>query len=305
MKTRFFVIIILLINFVSVNSQVINCFPVTINYPKDITGISLFPVDYGVGVQRYFLCNTDNSSKYYVFDSENITFEVALIKPGFQYIGFKGNILIGYNKLNDSILFVDYSTQRAVQSNMFPNEYLEILKYIGREGLSTTNTRLSINQNGVLAYVDQGESVVTLLSYDSDTLSRLDIPIHFDHGLFQWTDANNLLIANANVIDDCGTMIFNTQSYHYDTQTITPLKNEPSAFAESIFYYSDKGYIFKMGNKLMFGEDFSSPITTVALPYDIQYVYEVTMLSKNRILLTAEFNKPGCHPFLIFEIDQY
>lgn len=295
------IILLLLISHCAI-SQEMKYHIIPTNYPIGARlSCSVISNENGSEWQRFFLFNDVKRNKYYVFDSYNITFEEAYITSDFHYIGFSGNVLIGYCEKNDSLSFIDYSTKQTIQLNSYSNNFVRILKYVGKKGLSTSNIRFSISKNGVLAFVDQGKSVLTFVEYNSDTLSRIDIPIHYDHGLFQWVDTNNLYIANANVIDDHGSMMFNVTTYNYNTKSLLSSK----FFSESIFYHFDKGYLFKKGEKLMVGEDFSKPAIILTLPADILYIYEAIPLSENRFLISAERNKLGSSPFIIMEVDKF
>lgn len=301
---KYLTIILLLISHCAI-SQEMKCHIITTNYPVGSRlSRSVISDEKGLERQRFFLFNDASCNKYYVFDSYNIMFEEACTTSDFQYIGFSGNVLIGYCDKNDSLSFIDYSTKQAIQSNSYSNDFIRILKYVGQKRLSVSNIRFSISQNGVLAFVDQGKSVVTLAEYNSDTLSRIDISIHYDNGLFQWSDASNLVAANANIIDEHGTMMFNVMTYNYDTKTLSSSEKGSKSFADGIFYHSDKGYLFKKGNKLMVGDDFSKPTITFTLPAEILYIYEVIPLSENRFLISAERSKLGAYPFVVLEVDK-
>lgn len=298
-------ILLLMISHCSI-SQEMKCHIIPTNYPVGSRlSRSAISDENGSERQRFFLFNDISRHKYYVFDSDSIVFEEICDTSDFKYIGFSGNILVGYCERNDSLSLIDYSTKQAIQTNSYSNDFVKILKYVGKKGLSVSNIRFSINQNGVLAFIDQEKSVVTLVEYNSDTLSAIDIPIHYDHGLFQWSDASNLLVANANVIDNHGTIMFNVMAYNYDTKSLSSYEKESNSFTDAIFFHSDKGYLFKKGDKLMIGEDFSRPTNTFILPADILYIYEVIPLSENRSLIFAERSKLGAYPFIVLEVDKF
>ena len=114
---------------------------IPINLPKGITTVSCrsmfsdISTGRDLGTCRFFLCKEVNRSMYYVFDSRDITVEEIHTRPGSQYLGFMGDTLIGYCERNDSIFLIDYPTKQTIQSVIYPNDYLKILKYVGRLGL--------------------------------------------------------------------------------------------------------------------------------------------------------------------------
>ncbi len=241
---------------------------------------------------------------YYVFDSRDITVEEIHTRPGSQYLGFMGDTLIGYCERNDSIFLIDYPTKQTIQSVIYPNDYLKILKYVGRLGLFSSNTRFAIGPHGRLAYVDQEKEGITLVRSKSDSLSIENVQIEYDHGLFLWADTNNLLVANVHIIDPHGTEAFDVMVYNCETKKIShsfPLEN---GYVDGVFYRSGKDFLFEQENKLKVGKDFQESKEIISLPDEIQYVYEAIPLGENKFIVLSETRNFGNHFLIMIKIDE-